>query len=321
MSRTDIAIPDPGFGPRDDLRHWPDAPGGRMRDSLFWEMIMPDERLGLQVYVYLTAHGKSGFNVCVWGPGAQPPALDLGGGAVPDDMDFDDFRLGGLTVRQPELRRTAEVTYASADVRLDYRFEAVQDAFSYRSNPDGLPAWFAANRLEQTGRVSGFLEVPGVDGAVRRVEWDRRMGHRDHSWGNRDWAVPHHWKWFVAYTDSGRAVNGWIWIAGGEWGFAGSVLRADGVTVPVSHIEQHATYHDDMSQKRLEVVLVDTAGGRTEATFDRFGLIKLPTDAKAATEIWESACDATIDGEQAAGQWETHWPREYLNHLVASRQR
>jgi len=30
MSRTDIAIPDPGFGPRDDLRHWPDAPGGRM---------------------------------------------------------------------------------------------------------------------------------------------------------------------------------------------------------------------------------------------------------------------------------------------------
>jgi len=71
----------------------------------------------------------------------------------------------------------------------------------------------------------------------------------------------------------------------------------------------------------LPFVLVDTAGGRTEATFDRFGLIKLPTDAKAATEIWESACDATIDGEQAAGQWETHWPREYLNHLVASRQR
>jgi len=33
---------DPGFGPDDDLRHRPE-PGGRMRDSLFWEMIMPDE--------------------------------------------------------------------------------------------------------------------------------------------------------------------------------------------------------------------------------------------------------------------------------------
>ena len=313
MTRTDLHIPDPEFGPDDDLRHWPAEPGGRMRDSLFWEMIMPDERIGLQVYLYLTARGKSGFNVCVWGPDREPLALDLGGGAVPEDMDLDEFRLKGLTVRQPELRRTAEVTYESGNVRLEYRFEAVQPAFSYRSNPDGLPEWFAANRLEQTGRVSGFLEVAG-----RRIGWDRRMGHRDHSWGNRDWGVPHHWKWFVAYTDTGRAVNGWIWIAGGEWGFAGSVLR-DGVTVPVARIDHHATYLDDMSQKRLEATLVDTAGGRTELTFERFGLIKLPTDDRTGTAIWESACDATIDGEPAAGQWETQWHRDYLDHLVASR--
>lgn len=314
-TQPNVHIPDPGFGPKDDLRHWPAEPGGRMRDSLFYEMIMPDERLGLQIYLYLTAHGKSGFNVSVWGPDTEPLALDVDGGSVPADMDLDDFRLRGLTIRQPELRRTAEVTYESDTVRLEYRFEAIQDAFSYRSNPDGLPEWFAQNRLEQTGRVTGFLEV-----AERRIEWDRRMGHRDHSWGNRDWGVPHHWKWFVAYTDSGNAINGWIWIAGGEWGFAGSVLK-NGVTIPVSHIEQHATYHDDMSQKRLEATLVDTAGGRTEVTFDRYGLVKLPTNDKMATEIWESACDATIDGEPAAGQWETHWPREYLNHLVASRSR
>ncbi|BBG02754.1 MULTISPECIES: DUF7064 domain-containing protein [Pseudonocardia] len=315
MTLADTHVPDPGFGPRDDLRHWPAEAGGRMRDSLFYEMIMPDERLGLQVYLYLTAHGRAGFNVSVWSPDTEPLALDLDGGSVPEDMDLDDFRLKGLSIRQPELRRTAEVTYESEKVRLEYRFDAVQDAFSYRSNPDGLPEWFAQNRLEQTGRVSGFLEVGG-----RRVEWDRRMGHRDHSWGNRDWGIPHHWKWFVAYTDSGNAINGWIWIAGGEWGFAGSVLK-NGVTVPVSHIEHKATYHDDMSQKRLEATLVDTAGGRTEVTFDRFALIRLPTNDKMATEIWESACDATIDGEAAAGQWETHWSRDYLNHLVASRNR
>jgi hypothetical protein len=320
MTLADLQMPDPGFGPADDLRHWPAEPGGRMRDSLFWEMIMPDERLGLQVYLYLTARGKAGFNVCVWGPGAEPLALDLGGGSVTAEADLDDFRIEGLTVAQPELRRTADVTYESANVRLEYRFEAIQDAFSYRCNPDGLPEWFAANRLEQTGRVSGFLEVALEDGTARRIEWDRRMGHRDHSWGNRDWGVPHHWKWFVAYTDSGRAVNGWIWIAGGEWGFAGSVIR-DGVTIPVDAIEHHATYHDDMSQKHLEATLVDTAGGRTELTFERFGLIKLPTGDRMATEIWESACDATIDGEAAAGQWETHWSRDYLDHLVESRNR
>lgn len=286
-----------------------------MRDSLFWEMIMPRERLGLQVYLYLTDRGKAGFNVVVWGPDAQPLALDLGADTVPAEMDLDDFRVGGLTVRQPELRRTAEVTYASENVRLRYRFEGIHEAFSYRSNPDGLPDWFAANRLEQTGRVSGFLEVAG-----RRIEWDRRMGHRDHSWGLRDWGVPHHWKWFVAYTDTGRAVNGWIWIARGEWGFAGCVVR-DGVTIPVARIEHHATYDDDMSQRRLEATLVDTTGGRTQVTFDRFGLVKLPTNDKMATEIWESACEATIDGQPAAGQWETHWPSDYLRHLVESNRR
>lgn len=299
------------FGPKDDLRHWPE-PGGRMRDSLFWEMIMPDERLGLQIYLYLTDRGRVGYNVAVWGPDAEPLALDLGGGTVGDDMDLDDFTFEGLHVKQPELRRTAEVSYTSETVRLQYSFAAIHDAFSYHANPGGLPSWFAANRLEQSGRVSGYLEVAG-----RRVDWDRRMGHRDHSWGTRDWGLPHHWKWVVAYTESGRAVNGWIWIARGEWGFAGCVVR-DGQTVAVSHIEHHATYDDDMTQRRLDAVLVDVGGGRTHVVLDRYGLIKLPPNVKAGTEIWESACDAMIDGEPGAGQWETHWPTAYLEHLIES---
>jgi hypothetical protein len=280
-------------------------------------MIMPDERLGLQVYLYLTDRGRVGYNVAVWGPEQEPLALELGGGVVGPDMDFDDFAFDGLTVSQPQLRRTARVAYASEHVRLQYDFEAVHDAFSYRANPDGLPSWFAANRLEQSGRVAGFLEVPGEGGRVRRIDWNGRMGHRDHSWGTRDWGMPHHWKWFVAYTESGRAVNGWIWIAKGEWGFAGCVVR-DGVTIPVSRIEHTADYDDDMTQRRLNAVLVDVTGGRTHVVLERYGLIKLPSNDKAGTEIWESACDATIDGEPGAGQWETHWPTAYLQHMIAS---
>jgi len=48
---------DPGFGPGDDRRHRPE-PGGRMRDSLFWELIMPEEQLGMQIYLYLTDRGQ-----------------------------------------------------------------------------------------------------------------------------------------------------------------------------------------------------------------------------------------------------------------------
>jgi hypothetical protein len=305
------------FGPRDDLRHWP-APGGRMRDSLFWEVIMPDDRLGLQIYLYLTDRGRTGFNVTVWGPDAEPLALELGGGTVGEDTDLDDFAFAGLTVTQPELRRTAVVAYTSDDLRLHYAFEGVHDAFSYRDNPDGIPAWFAQNRLEQSGRVHGHLEIGGVGSPdLRRIEFDGRMGHRDHSWGPRDWGVPQHWKWFVAYTESGRAVNGWLWIARGEWGFAGYVAR-DGVTTPIAHIEQRATYEDDMTQRRLEATVVDVAGGRTEVVFDRYGLVKLPTNERTGTEIWEAACHATIDGEPGAGQWENQWSRSYLEHLIGA---
>ncbi|KAA9164476.1 hypothetical protein FPZ12_007755 [Amycolatopsis acidicola] len=301
---------DPGFGPDDDLRHRPE-PGGRMRDSLFWELIMPDERLGMQVYLYLTDRGKTGYNVSVWGPDAEPLALKLEQGTVGDDMDLDNFEFRGLTVKQPELRRTAQVGYTSDEVRLQFDFTALHDAFSYRSNPDGLPSWFAANRLEQTGHVTGFLEV-----GDRRITWDRK-GHRDHSWGTRNWGVPHHWKWFIAYTESGRVVNGWIWIARGEWGFAGYVVK-DGVTVPVSHIKHHAEYHDDMTQKRLEADVVDITGETTRLVMDSYGTIKLPTRDPMGTVITEAACDVTIDGEAGAGQFETHWPGQYLRHLIES---
>ncbi|RZT86712.1 hypothetical protein EV383_3609 [Pseudonocardia sediminis] len=297
------------FSPKDDLRHRP-VPGKKMRDSLFWEMIMPDEQLGLQIYVYLTDRGRTGYNVAVWGPGEEPLALELGGGTVEDSADLDDFTFEGLHVRQPEFQRTAEVRYSRGDVEVEYSFEGIHDAFSFRSNPDGLPSWFAENRMEQTGRVSGFLQV-----GDRRVEWDRRIAHRDHSWGARNWAVPHHWKWIVAYTDSGRAVNAWIWIAKGEWGFAGYVLT-DGVTVPISHVESRATYDDDMTQRHLDADVVTVDGARTRLVLDRYALVKLPTNARSETEIWEAACHATIDGEPGAAQFETHWPSSYLQHLI-----
>ncbi|MGQ4600928.1 DUF7064 domain-containing protein [Nocardia sp. R6R-6] len=298
----------PGFGPDDDLRHRP-APGAKMRDSLFWQLTMPEEQLGLQIYLYLTDRGRTGYNVVVWGPDEQPVARELAQGVVASGMDLDDFEFEHLTVRQPELRRTAQVGFTSANVRLQYEFEAIHDAFSYRQNPDGLPSWFAENRLEQTGHVTGFLEI-----GDRRIELDRK-GHRDHSWGPRDWGVPHHWKWIIAYTESGRAVNGWIWIAKGEWGFAGYVLK-DGVTIPVSHIEAKTGYDRDMAQRSLDAVFVDITGGRTHLTMERFGLFRLPTNDSMATVISEAACAAVIDGEPGAGQFETHWPAGYLQHLV-----
>lgn len=299
------------FEPHDDLRHRPPE-GQKMRDSLFWQMILPDHQLGFQVYLFANERGKAGYNVAVWGQGEEPLALELQLGDIPPEADFDDFAFAGLELRQPELRRTAELRYESEAVSLAFDFTALHEAFSYHRNPHGIPHWFATNRFEQTGHVTGVLEVGG-----RRIELDR-IGHRDHSWGHRNWGYPHHWKWFIAYTESGRIVNGWIWIAQGEWGFAGYVVR-DGEPIPVVDIKAHASYHDDMTQRSLEAELTDERGGVTRLEMESYGVVKLPSNDRFGTIIMEAACRATVDGEAGAAQFETHWPVAYLEHLVASR--
>ena len=149
---------DSGLRAADDLRHRPVA-GERTRDSLFWQLTMPEHQLGVQVYLYLTGSGKAGYNVCVWGPGAEPLAMHLHNGRVPDHTDLDDFSFDGLTLSQPEPLKSCLMTYDRDDVRIQFAFTGIHDAFSYRSNPDGLPSWFAQNRIEQTGQVRGGIDI------------------------------------------------------------------------------------------------------------------------------------------------------------------
>jgi hypothetical protein len=307
--KTISQTPDAGYLIDDDLRHWP-AEGGKTRDSLFWEMILPDEQIGFQAYLYLTSEGTAGFNVIVWGAEKKPLVFDLVEGEVARDMDFDDFKLRGLKLVQPADSNKAELSYSSEKITLEFRFTGIHDPFSYRQNPDGLPEWFALNRLEQSGLVTGFLKF-----GDRRIELDR-IGHRDHSWGLRKWGVPHHWKWLVAYTpDASRIVNAWIWLAKGEWGVGGYVVR-DGELIPISHVKQQAIFDKDMSQRSIKVGITDIRGDHCDLEMERFGIVKLPTGGRFATMIMEAACLAKIDGIAAAGQYEAQWSQDYLDRAI-----
>lgn len=299
------------FSPRDHLRH-PADDSGRMRDSLFWQTILPEQKLGFQAYLYLTSAGKAGFNVVLWGEEKRPLLLELVNGEIPAGMDLDALSFEGLELRKTGFGEPARVSYRSERVELDFTFTGSHPPFSYHDNPDGLPAWFALNRYEQTGRIEGSIRTGG-----RTIDLSG-MAHRDHSWGNRNWGVPQHWKWLCAYTpDGSRMINGWIWIARGELGCAGYVVR-DGALTPIATIRQHGTYRDDMSQDTLRAEIVDTSGETCLLELQRFGLVKLPTKDKFGTLIQEAACTGAIDGAVAAGQYETHWQQAYLDHLVES---
>jgi hypothetical protein len=300
--------------PRHDLRHRPEL-GGRQRDSLFWQTVLPEHDLALQIYLFVTGTGAAGYNAALWGRDGVV-ALERGGGRVPDEMDFDDFAVGGLTVRADGALRSSRVSVRGERLQVDLAFEGLHDAFTFRDNPDGLPTWFADDRIEQTGRVGGTVAFPGADGTPRTLDLGP-LGHRDHSWGLRDWRAPQHWKWLVAYTSdpaaAATAVNGWIWQARGEWGFAGYVLR-EGRILPVRAIDQRTDYADGLRQRRLVATLHDVEGGATSLELDVFGVLPLPDD-RSGTMILEGACRAAIDGVAGVGQFETEWPLDYFRHL------
>ena len=310
---TALTVPagEPVFTDADDLRHRPGA-GQRMRDSLFWNLIVPEQSLAMQVYVFVNHRGRSGYNVCVWG-GDREPIVEQHLGQVGPEANFDDWDDAGLSLRQPEVRRSALLHYDSQRIQLDYDFQALHDAFSYRQNPGGLPSWFAQNRFEQAGRVTGTLTVDGETMAFECI------AHRDHSWGPRNWGYPHHWKWLLAHTPSGRALNGFVWIAEGEWGFNGYVLR-DGRPVAIdAFTRQAARYDERMDQTRLDAEILDVQGQTTTLVLESFGMVRMPHGDEAQTIIMEAGCRAEIDGEAGGGQFETHWPVQYLEHLAAAR--
>jgi hypothetical protein len=68
----------------------------------------------------------------------------------------------------------------------------------------------------------------------------------------------------------------------------------------------------------LEAEIVDVQGKVTELTLESFGAVRMPHDDPLGTIIIEAACACTIDGEAGGGQFETHWPVAYIEHLAAA---
>ncbi|WP_250284653.1 DUF7064 domain-containing protein [Frankia sp. CiP1_Cm_nod2] len=292
----------------DDLRHRV-APGVKTRDSLFWTLVLPDERIAAQVYVWTDGRGVAGRQVCVYFPDRERNVV-LGAFNVElgDASELDDWHCAGLYLRQPDPLRTAEIVFAGDEVSIDYRFEASHRPFSYRENPAGCPPWMAANRFEQAGRASGTLRI-----GERVIPFADVWAHRDHSWGRRHWSAVQHWKWLAAGTPSGAELNAMFHIARGELGVNGYVLRG-GEPVAIVDSRHHATYDRDMGQESLEAELTDAHGGTTHLWMRRYAILHLPVGSD--TLMSEAACQVTIDGEAGAGQFETLWPRGYLKRLV-----
>jgi hypothetical protein len=306
--------------PKDDLRHRL-APGPHARESLFYNVLLPDEGLMIFVYTWVDAESRAGHLFAVVGDNDERLAFSAVDGVPVGDRDFDDWAVGGMWLRHTDLLRTASLGFSGpagrsagrsadgpadgpadgtggAEVSLRATFTGAHEAFDYASNEDGCPAFIADNRFEQSARVTGELVLAG-----RRIPFDT-TGHRDHSWGTRDWDTLQDWKWVSAQA-GGNVMQ---LHARGETTRHGYVNR-DGALAAVVDVRTSAEYDENWWQTGLRMTVRDAAGRQTELTARRYALLRF--DAGDRLTLHEAGCTGTIDGRPALIHFEAGWDRSY----------
>jgi len=280
------------------------------RESLVFMLQLPQEGVAAFVYTWVSGLGKARSAFVVYGPAVGEVIADFVDGVeVEADRGFDDWTVGRVTVRHGKPFEAAHVTVASGGrATLDYRFEAVHPAYNYGSHPAGCPGWVADERIEQSGRVRGVITLDG-----REIPFDT-MGHRDHSWGTRDWFFSQHWKWLEAQAGADRVVHFWEVEALGRTVLRGYVLR-DGQMAEVTGVDVRFEHDAALSHTAVEAVVRDTLGRSTLVKGKTFAAY--PFVVSPEITLNESSMAVTIDGHAGVGHVEMAWPSAYLKHVAS----
>ncbi|HZZ49879.1 MAG TPA: hypothetical protein VFE65_23555 [Pseudonocardia sp.] len=297
------------FTPEDDLLHDEvSAAGQYARESLLLTAPIPEEELLVFLYLWREGGTRWGRFLFVGGPEMSEPLFlsHVAEGEYAGD-NLRDFSVSGLHWRQPEPLRTAEVEFHDDRLDLSVRFEGLHDPFSWHDNEDGCPDWVAHNRFEQSGRTSGELTLDG-----RKVEFTG-VGHRDHSWGSRNWYMLQHWKWMNAATSDGSAsLHAMImWVKGGI--LVNGYLNMDGEVVPIVTAEATADLDDKMVHRAVHARFVDERGREMTLEARYAAGWSMPIQHLLLNEIGMSA---TLNGAEATAHIELGWPLEYVRNLT-----
>jgi hypothetical protein len=137
------------LAPEDDLRHRL-TPGPHARESLFYNVLLPDEGLMIFVYTWVNAESRAGHLFAVVGDDDQRLAFSAVDDVPVGDRDFDDWAVEGMWLRHTDLLRSASLGFSGTSVSLRAELTGTHEALDYASNEDGCPSFVADNRFEQS---------------------------------------------------------------------------------------------------------------------------------------------------------------------------
>lgn len=305
-----LADPAMAIDPVHDARHrLPDVAMGR--ESIPYIVVLPEHGIAFFTYTWVSKDSVAGAALAVFGPGVgdKPIQQRLADRPVPRDMDFDDWRIDSFRMAQDLKFGRATIFWETPEATVDVSFEGFHPPYAYGTDPRGCPRYCATDRIEQAGRVTGTLRIGD------RVITVDGTGHRDHSWGTRDWVAFQQYEWFVGQVGTETSVHFWRLNAAGKEQIRGYVFR-DGLMSLVDTVKVDVDYDDQYLQTGYHADIVDQAGRATRISGTVFGTYCLVPDP--VISLYESGAAVTIDGKPGVGWMECAWPTDYLNHIRAN---
>ena len=200
------------------------------------------------------------------------------------------------------------ITFYDRKFSLDIVSEGRFPVFTYSSDEDpskifeefGYKILDVATQMhyEQSMRVTGTLKIKKTD-ELRKING---LGHRDHSWGTRDWVGIDGWNWICAQFED-KVLNLTKTKVFGKFLEIGFISSADKVT-PIRSVDIKTKY-GFKGEPRAPIsstfhIKTDDDEFDLVATTDHAIRLIRPTE-KGITEIWEQIVKFDLKGEKGAG--------------------
>ncbi len=322
---------------------WPHAPGRdyNWNESFYFNFIDPGSKVGGYTRIGILPNQESDIGVMMLYAGGSRLLMTRQSGRVV--AGEDGFEIGDLAFRRLKPLYEWRLEFHGEMVEIedsrmllgldtsdqhmekvdvDVTFEGIAPPFNFKNADPAAVAEMvvgartklgdlrkvsrvSSEHYEQTGTYSGSIEmgdeVLGFTGS----------GHRDHSWGVRDWSAPRLWTWLTCQFSDELAFNLSRVVIESVDVFNGFICRG-GVNYPVRRAALETEFEEDgVTQKRLSFAIEDTGGEVIEVTGDVLTVIPLDlTDRGHSTLVNEALTEYRWKGRTGYGI------AEYLHQMT-----